>query len=134
MQNAGEMETVPSARAFWIVEPGHGAIRDERLARPGAGELLVRTEFSGISRGTESLVFSGHVPASEYTRMRAPFQAGEFPGPVKYGYCNVGVVEDGDPAWRGVRVFVLYPHQTRYVIPTTAANPIPAEVPSGRAV
>ncbi len=93
------METVAFARAFWIIEPGRGEIRDEPLASPGPGELLVRTEFSGISRGTESIVFGGHVPLSEHARMRAPFQSGEFPAPVKYGYCSVGVVEGGDPAW-----------------------------------
>lgn len=135
MDNARrEMETVASARAFWIVEPGRGEIRDEPLESPGPGELLVRTEFSGISRGTESIVFGGRVPLSEHARMRAPYQAGEFPAPVKYGYCNVGVVEGGDRAWAGLRVFVLYPHQTRYVIPATAAQPLPEDVPPGRAV
>jgi threonine dehydrogenase-like Zn-dependent dehydrogenase len=129
-----EMATVPPARAFWIVEPGRGAIHEERLAPPGPGEVLVRAEFSGISRGTESLVFGGHVPPSEYDRMRAPFQSGDFPAPVKYGYCSVGVVEDGDAGWRDARIFALYPHQTRYVIPSTAANRIPDAVPSGRAV
>jgi len=128
------METVASARAFWIVEPGRGEIRDEPLAPAAAGELLVRAEFSAISRGTEALVFGGHVPPSEYARMRAPFQAGEFPTPVKYGYCSVGVVESGSADWLGARVFALYPHQTRYVIPQTAAHVIPPDVPSGRAV
>ena len=130
----GEMETLPSARAFWIVEPGRGEIRDEPLVAPTSGEVLVRAAFSGISRGTESIVFGGHVPPSEYSRMRAPFQAGDFPAPVKYGYCSVGIVEDGDPARRGERVFVLYPHQTRYVVPANAAHRIPENVPSGRAV
>jgi threonine dehydrogenase-like Zn-dependent dehydrogenase len=128
------METVASARAFWIVEPGRGEIRDEPLAPIADGELLVRAEFSAISRGTEALVFSGHVPPSEYTRMRAPFQAGEFPAPVKYGYCSAGIVESGAPNWLGARVFVLYPHQTRYVIPQAAAHVIPPEVPTARAV
>jgi len=128
------METLPPARAFWIVEPGRGEIRDEPIARPGPGELLVRTEFTAISRGTESLVFSGRVPASEYARMRAPFQAGEFPAPVKYGYCNVGVVEAGEPGWQDTRIFALYPHQTSYIIPVAAANAVPRDVPPERAV
>lgn len=101
---------------------------------PGEDDVLVRAEFSGISRGTEALVFGGHVPASERGRMRAPFQSGEFPGPVKYGYASVGVVEDGSPAWRGRRVFALYPHQTAYVIPAAAVHELPDDVPSGRAV
>lgn len=134
MQNARRMVTVTSARAFWIVEPGRGDIHEERIPEPVNGEVLVRAEFSGISRGTESLVFGGHVPASEYTRMRAPFQSGEFPAPVKYGYCSVGRVEQGDSTWRGIRVFALYPHQTHYVIPAAAVHAIPDDVPSGRAV
>jgi threonine dehydrogenase-like Zn-dependent dehydrogenase len=128
------METVAKARAFWVTAPGRGEIRDEPLPLPTANDVFVRTEFSGISRGTEALVFGGHVPASEYKRMRAPFQAGEFPAPVKYGYCSVGVVEYGDPTLSGRRVFVLYPHQTRYVVPEAWVHPLPDDLPSGRAV
>ena len=71
-----------------------------------------------MSRGTETLVFRGRGPAEPVRRMRAPFQEGDFPGPVKYGYLNVGVVEAG-PATScvGRTVFCLYPHQTAYVVP-----------------
>ena len=124
----------PQARAFWIAEPGRGEIRTETLPAPAAGEALVRTLFSGISRGTEALVFGGKVPHSERERMRAPFQAGDFPAPVKYGYCNVGVVEHGPPELRGRRVFCLYPHQTRYVVPVGALHPLPDDLPPARAV
>lgn len=94
----------------------------------------MRTRFSGISRGTEALVFQGRVPASEYERMRAPFQAGGFPAPVKYGYASVGVVESGPGALEGRNVFALYPHQTRYVVPASAVHVIPDGVPAERAV
>ena len=66
------------ARAFWITAPGRGEVRSELLPVPGAGEVLVETLASGISRGTETLVFQGHVPKSQHEVMRAPFQAGEF--------------------------------------------------------
>jgi hypothetical protein len=122
------------ARAFWIVAPGRGEIRAEPLTAPSADEVLVRTFFSGISRGTEALVFHGHVPASEYKRMRAPFQAGEFPAPVKYGYASVGLVEQGPDDLLGRTVFVLYPHQTRYVVPATSVYVVPEAVPPSRAV
>ena len=122
------------ARAFWIAEPKRGEIRTEALRAPAAHEALVRTLYTGISRGTEALVWSGKVPRSEFTRMRAPFQEGEFPGPVKYGYSNVGVVEQGPPALAGRRVFCLYPHQTRYVVPVTALHALPDDVPPARAV
>jgi threonine dehydrogenase-like Zn-dependent dehydrogenase len=123
-----------SARAFWVAEPGRGEIREEPLPPCGHGDVLVRTAFTGISRGTESLVFTGHVPVSESRRMRAPFQAGDLPAPVKYGYCSVGVVEGGDEGLRGRRVFALYPHQTKYVIPVEWAHVLPDDLPSGRAV
>ncbi|TDC69001.1 dehydrogenase [Actinomadura sp. GC306] len=122
------------ARAFWIRSPGKGEIRDVALPEPGPGEVLVRTVCSGVSRGTESLVFNGNVPPNQHAIMRAPFQDGAFPGPVKYGYLNVGVVEHGPPDLLGRTVFCLYPHQTRYVVPASAVTPVPAEVPPGRAI
>jgi hypothetical protein len=122
------------AHAFWIVEPGRGEVRREILTPANLGEALVRTLFSGISRGTESLVFRGEVPGSEFQTMRAPFQVGEFPGPLKYGYSSVGVVEDGPEDLLGRTVFCLYPHQTRYRVPAEALDPLPDGVPPGRAV
>jgi NADPH:quinone reductase-like Zn-dependent oxidoreductase len=122
------------ARAFWIAAPGRGEIRPEILPPPAADEVLVRTLFSGVSRGTEAIVFQGRVPASEHERMRAPFQAGVFPAPVKYGYASVGVVERGPADLHGRRVFALYPHQTHYVVPAAAVSLLPDDVPSGRAV
>ena len=122
------------ARAFWVAAAGRGEIRGETLATPAAGEVLVRALFSGISRGTEALVFQGRVPASEYDRMRAPFQAGAFPAPVKYGYASVGVVEAGPRDLEGRNVFALFPHQTRYVVPVGAVTLLPGDVPAGRAV
>ncbi|MGW2294806.1 zinc-dependent alcohol dehydrogenase [Streptomyces violaceorubidus] len=122
------------ARAFWLEAPGRGAIREVELPEPVADEVLVRALFSGVSRGTETLVFDGRVPRNQYTAMRAPFQEGDFPGPVKYGYLSVGVVEDGPERLVGRTVFCLHPHQTRYVVPAAAVTPVPAEVPAGRAV
>jgi threonine dehydrogenase-like Zn-dependent dehydrogenase len=122
------------ARAFWICEPGLGEIRTVPLPSPGRDDVVVRTLRSGISRGTEALVFRGGVPASQYTAMRAPFQEGEFPGPVKYGYLNVGVVEHGPPSLAGRRVFCLYPHQTCYVVPARDVVVVPDDVPTHRAV
>jgi hypothetical protein len=122
------------ARAFWIAAPGRGEIRDETLPAPATDEVVVRALFSGVSRGTEALVFQGRVPASEHDRMRAPFQAGAFPAPVKYGYASVGIVERGPGSLEGRRVFTLFPHQTRYVVPGRAVSIVPDEVPSERAV
>jgi len=122
------------ARAFWIAAPGRGEIRPVAVGTPGPDEVLVRTLHSGVSRGTETLVFRGGVPQSQHAAMRAPFQEGDFPAPVKYGYLNVGVVEQGPPELLGRTVFALYPHQTRYVVPAAAVTVVPDGVPASRAV
>jgi NADPH:quinone reductase-like Zn-dependent oxidoreductase len=122
------------ARAFWVRSPGAGEIRSVALSEPGPDEVLIRTLYSAISRGTESIVFRGEVPASQYAAMRAPFQEGEFPAPVKYGYLNVGIVEVGPAALVGRTVFCLYPHQTAYVVSAAAVVCVPDSVPAARAV
>jgi len=125
---------VTTAAAFWVTEPGRGQIRPVTLPDPGPDDVLVRTLRTGVSRGTETLVFGGHVPESQHATMRAPFQEGDFPGPVKYGYLNVGVVERGPEALSGRTVFCLYPHQTAYVVPAAAVTVVPDGVPAARAV
>jgi len=123
-----------SARAFWARPPEPGSIRPAELAPPGEGELLVETLYSAISRGTESLVHQGRVPENQYDAMRAPFQEGAFPGPVKYGYMNVGRVASGPEGAADQTVFCLYPHQTAYVVPQDAVIAVPDNVPAARAV
>jgi threonine dehydrogenase-like Zn-dependent dehydrogenase len=120
--------------AFWLRAPGEGEIRTVDLPAPGPDDVVVRTRFSAVSRGTETLVFRGGVPASQHARMRAPFQVGEFPAPVEYGYLNVGEVEDGPAGLVGKTVFCLAPHRTRYVVPAGAVTVVPDAVPAARAV
>jgi 2-desacetyl-2-hydroxyethyl bacteriochlorophyllide A dehydrogenase len=133
-------ETAPRAavqkegRALWIEETGRCALRQEKLPAACEDELVVRTLYSGISRGTESLVFAGQVPESEYERMRAPHQAGQFPFPVKYGYAAVGVVEEGPEHLVGNTVFCLHPHQDRFRMPASAAHPLADGLSPQRAV
>ena len=122
------------ARAFWVTAPGRGEIRGEDLVTPSATDVVVQALYSGISRGTEALVFGGHIPQSEWGRMRAPFQAGEFPAPVKYGYSSVGRVVSGPDELRGRTVFALHPHQTRFIVPATAVHVVPDQIPPTRAV
>lgn len=122
------------AAAFWVVEPGRGEIRPAILRAPSTGEVLVRSLHSAVSRGTETVVFRGAVPRDQYAVMRAPNQEGDFPGPVKYGYLSVGVVEQGAPDLVGRTVFCLHPHQTAYVVPAQAVALVPDDVPARRAV
>ncbi len=126
------------ARALYYVAPQTVELRPADvgfMAEQRENEqILVRTLWSGISRGTERLVFEGAIPESEYSRMRAPHQEGEFPFPVKYGYAAVGVVEDGPADLLGKRVFSLYPHQTQFVVDRQAAMPLPNQLPARRGI
>jgi hypothetical protein len=128
------MSTSRRARAFWSVGAGRGEIREEALPRVGDYDVLVAARYSGVSRGTEALVFHERVPESEWQRMRAPHQAGSWPDAVKYGYASVGEVVEGAPSLIGRRVFVLYPHQDLYVVPTASVTLLPDDVPDSRAI
>ena len=122
------------AEALWYSAPGLAEIRQEALAPPAADEVRVRALFGAVSRGTEALVLAGRVPVSEFERMRAPFMAGNFPFPVKYGYATVGRIEGGAEALRGRTVFTLHPHQNFFNIPASAAVVLPDNLPPQRAV
>ena len=129
--------SIRAARAFWITGPAQGEIlpTNPDLDAPEREPTVeVATLYSGISRGTESLVFQGRVPSSEYERMRAPFQAGDFPWPVRHGYSNVGRVIKGPPELQGRIVFTLFSHQTRFRVPASAVLPLPDDVPAARAI
>src|SRR5437870_1807716 len=113
------------AKALWYVAPGRAALRDEAVAAPAAGEVQLRALYGAISRGTERLVCEGLVPASEYERMRAPFMAGSFPFPAKYGYATVARVEEGAAPLRGQIVFALHPHQDVFTLPLDRIAVVP---------
>lgn len=132
--SAGERRAPVMARALWITAPGLAELREEALPPRAADQALVRTRASGLSRGTERLVLEGRVPVSQHAAMRAPLMTGDFPYPVKYGYAAMGVVEDGPPGLAGRRVFVLHPHQDRFLAPAAMCLPVPEGVPDHRAV
>lgn len=123
----------PDTRALWYVKPGECALNRADLPVCKEGEALVRMLWSGISRGTERLIFNGRVPESEHERMRCPGQEGDFPFPVKYGYCAVGVVEHGPDNLIGRTVFTLHPHQERFVASAAMLTLVPEDVPPRRA-
>ena len=137
MSSTGVDISPATTRAFWVTAAGEGHILDTALtanADDAGPEVTVQTLYSGVSRGTEALVFHGRVPVSEHQSMRAPFQQGDFPWPVKYGYANVGRVVSGPAELAGQLVFCLYPHQQRYQVPAAAVVPLPSGLPAARAI
>src|SRR5262245_41355401 len=119
-----------AARSLWYAGNQGVELRSSSLPKLAPGEARVRTLFSGISRGTERLVFQGAIGRSEWERMRCPMQEGTFPFPVKYGYCAVGLVEDGPAELKGRRVFCLHPHQDVLQVPADRLAVIPDGVPA----
>ena len=125
---------VQDATALWYVASGKVALQTESLPPCDASQVQVRSAFSALSRGTESLIFRGEVPAAEYERMRAPYMGGTFPFPVKYGYATVGQVQSDPVELTGKWVFSLTPHQDIFNVPAGAIALIPEGVPPMRAV
>ncbi len=121
------------AKALWYVAPGKAELRPEAVPAPRPGEAQVQALYTGISRGTERLVLGGRVGESEWDRMRAPLQAGNFPFPIKYGYCAVGRVHAGSDELLGKTVFCLHPHQDWFNVSIDRLTVVPDAVPPRRA-
>jgi len=124
----------PLVGSLWIEAERHAALRTMSLPVPRPGQAIVRARWSGISRGTERIVFEGCVPKSEHERMRCPHQEGSFPFPIKYGYALVGEREDAPGGDKASAVFVLHPHQERICVDEGALYPLPSAVPPRRAI
>jgi threonine dehydrogenase-like Zn-dependent dehydrogenase len=122
-----------SALALWTTGAGQVELRPAEPGPTSEGQAQARALVSGISRGTERLVFHGLVPPGERERMRCPMQEGDFPYPVKYGYAMVAVVEAGPGELVGRRVFGLHPHQSLFNAPAGMLVPVPDAVTTERA-
>lgn len=123
------------ASCLTYVAPGKAEIHlvSAAMGKPEDDCVAMRALWSGISRGTERLVFNGQVPESEYQRMRGPFQRGDFPFPVAYGYAWVGVPNEEDSV-SGEVYFGLLPHQDRLIVPRAALVRLPIGLDPRRAV
>lgn len=126
--------TAETARALIYTNPGRAEISEVPLDPLLDDQVEVRTIATALSRGTERLVFHGLVPVSEHERMKAPFQAGKFSFPIKYGYCAVGTISDGPSNLLGRNVFCLHPHQSHFRVPIEMVNLLPESLDPARAV
>jgi 2-desacetyl-2-hydroxyethyl bacteriochlorophyllide A dehydrogenase len=101
-----------TARALRFVAPGRVEIAEVAVPEPADGELLVRTEFSGISGGTEMLAYRGEIDPELPRDETLETLGGTFAYPFGYGYSVVGRVERSRGTIpEGARVFVFHPHQ-----------------------
>ncbi|TLQ00246.1 zinc-binding alcohol dehydrogenase [Nesterenkonia salmonea] len=123
-----------TARELWIESPRSARVRNVAAPEPGPGQVLLETELSGISPGTESVVYRGEVPDAVASLMAAPHQLGNLPFPVSHGYLNVAVVRQGPEDLIGKRVFSLTGHRSHAVVPVEACHVVPDDMPSSRAL
>lgn len=118
------------SRSLWFPRARAIEFREEEAGRPEGDEVLAHSLYSGISQGTEMLVFRGEAPADLELDPSLMTMAGSFRFPIKYGYSSVArVVETGPDAsvlGSGDIVFVHHPHQTDYTVPDRLAYRLPA--------
>jgi len=119
-------------RAVYFTGPLQLRIRDETFDPPGPGEVLVRTLVSGISAGTELLIYRGQAPGGLPADISLPALGGGLEFPLKYGYAAVGRVTDVgigvDEKHIGTTVFAFQPHQTHFVLPLDQALPLAGDL------
>src|SRR5246500_5303880 len=118
------MSWVP-ARALFHTAPRCVEIRELPAPRPAAGEVLVRTLSSGISGGTERLVYRGEVPADLALDDTIDALGGTFSYPFAYGYACVGEVAES-----GQAVFAFHPHQDVFAARADDLIPLPGVDPA----
>jgi len=120
------------ARAIHHVAQRKVAVGHASLPSLGADAVLIRTLYSAISPGTESLVFEGRIPAGMPLDARISSLQHGAAYPFAYGYALVGEVVDAgervDRGWLQRRVFAFHPHQDYAVVPMRDVVAIPAEI------
>jgi 2-desacetyl-2-hydroxyethyl bacteriochlorophyllide A dehydrogenase len=120
------------AVSVWFASPRTVELRASSAPAPSRGEVRVEALFSGISHGSEMMVYRGEVPAGLALDSTLPTLQGSFSFPVKYGYASVGrVVDVGsgvDELAEGDLVFAFNPHETCYTVSTTVVIRLPQEL------
>ena len=103
--------------SLWLENKNKPIIKKKSLNfKVNSKTVLIKTHYSGISKGTEKLVASGKISKDQFEIMKSPFQEGTFSYPIKYGYINVGKIIDGPSSIVGKTIFSLSPHQTIFEI------------------
>ncbi len=113
-------------------KPRKIGLREETIPPLRNGEVLVKTHRSGISPGTEMLVYRGQFPQNLPVDKNIPALNHDFKFPLKYGYSTVGrVVETGpqvSDGWLDRMVFCFHPHESHLTVREDQLIPVPADI------
>lgn len=120
------------ALSLWFTAPRVVDFRDSNASPPGEGQVRIEALFSGISHGSEMMVYRGEVPSELSLDSSLTTLQGSFGFPVKYGYASVGRLIDAGSGVSGFEegdlVFAFNPHETCYTVPVTAVIKLPQEL------
>jgi 2-desacetyl-2-hydroxyethyl bacteriochlorophyllide A dehydrogenase len=118
--------------AVLFTSPGEVTLTEVERSAPGPGEVAVETTVSGISPGTETLVYRGEVPDELPADSELSTIEGDLSFPVEYGYAAAGrVVETGEDVaadWLDRRVLAFHPHRTQFCAATDHVVALPDDV------
>ena len=113
------------SQSFWLIKKNKPKIiSSDIFYKKNSKSVLVKTLYSGISKGTEKLVANGKVNFTQFDIMRCPLQEGDFDFPIKYGYINIGEIINGPKFLIGKNIFTLSPHQSIFKISLNNINVI----------
>ena len=119
-------------RSLYFVGPRAVDVRETPIPEPTGEELLVRTEASAISPGTELLIYNNNVPEELPADVHLDALAGSLEYPLRYGYAAVGRVEavgeSVDDEWLGRRVFAFHPHESHFCATVDQLHVVPEEI------
>ncbi|KYH27945.1 putative L-threonine 3-dehydrogenase [Halalkalicoccus paucihalophilus] len=126
-----------TARAVSFHAPEEVRIEERLVPNPDPGEVLVETACSGISPGTELLLYRGDAPADLPADETIPSLAGGLDYPISYGYAAVGRViettENVEDGWLGKRVFAFHPHTSHFCIDPAELQCVPDDLSDAEA-
>jgi 2-desacetyl-2-hydroxyethyl bacteriochlorophyllide A dehydrogenase len=96
------------------------------------GQVRARCLASGVSQGTELLLYRGEGPTPFDPSLDAP---GTPTYPRRYGYAWVGEIVESraDDVRTGTRIFALAPHGDEHTFAARDVRPLPASIPPLRA-
>ena len=125
-------------KSLFFTAPHTVEIIESAVPYPTPNQLLIKTICSGISAGTEMLMYQGLFPPDLPADSAIESLAKPLAYPFQYGYAAVGrVIECGkavDPFWLGQRVFAFHPHESHFVATPQQLVLLPDRIPSETAV
>jgi 2-desacetyl-2-hydroxyethyl bacteriochlorophyllide A dehydrogenase len=126
------------SRTLVFAGPGQIVIEEQPAGTPRGDQLLVQTQFSGISAGTELLIYRGEAPPEMQADGNLPALAGTLAFPLHYGYAAVGEVialgPEAPSELLGRSVFAFHPHASHFLVAAAAVTPLPDDLPAEAAL